>query len=231
MIVVHGIEETFVREVVAQLNSCGHGAVGVNADAHLFSEVCAYKARAVVGIVGVRGYATEDERQNAVDLLVSASSAPTSPRVVLVTPGPVDAPHVESLKRSGAPYVVVSSAGIRRLAPPAYLRGSRIWLSRELLEPQHALVTEAALMATLAVAVNDDTGTGLELIPSRCSWRQALELTGVNVTSVPNWVAHAAYALGAPALYVANDGVRTRLGCESVAEALGALPADVGAAA
>jgi hypothetical protein len=231
MIVVHGTDESFVGDVVTHLSACGHAAVAVNADAHLFSEVCAYKARAVVGIVGVREHATEADCQNAVDRLVSASCAPTSPRVVLATPGPVDAPHIEALKQSGAPYVVMSSAGIRGLAPAACLHGSRIWLSRELLEPHLAVVTEAALLATLAVAVSDETGTGLELIPFRSSWRQALELAGARVTPVPNWVARAAYALGAPALYMAIDGVRTRLGCEPVAAALDALPAELGAAA
>ena len=224
MILVHGPDEGFVEDVVSHLDRCGFNARGIPFDAHLFSEVVEHRAETVIGIAGSRHAATEQSGQHTVDALIAASNAPRPPRVVLVTPGPLNAPHVQALKRSGASYVVISSTGVEGLAPAPYLPRRRVWLSRQLLQREYAIVTEPALMCTIASAAREDTGTGLELFPARTSWRDALADAGVRVVTVPNWLARIAYWSGAPALFLETGRVYARLGSEDVAQALGALP-------
>jgi hypothetical protein len=219
MILVQGNDASFVADVVGHLGQGGHQACGIAPDAHLFSELVAHRAHTVIGITAEGGTADGEEHQELVDALIAASNAPTSPRVVLVTPEPVGSSRLRRLKQSGAPYVVVSSPGSRGvLTKPTEQR--MIWLSRDLMEPEHAVVTKPALLCTIATAVSEETGTGIELAVPSTSWRDALGATGIRVLAVPNWLARLAYRCGAAALYVEKGQARVAVGQPRVQLAL-----------
>ena len=223
MILVYGMDGSFVDDVISHLKDCGHVALRVPADAHLFSEVVAHRASALIGLAPD---ASSDETLHGelVESLIAASKAPLSPRIVLVTPQPLDGPQLRGLKRSGASYVVVSSLGVRWLSRGSKRARGKVWLSRRLLEPEHALVTDSALLCAIATAVSDECGTGIQISPQSASWREALQALGVQVLAVPNWLARFAYSCGAPALYLATGRMVARLPDERAAPMVAALP-------
>jgi hypothetical protein len=229
MILVYGSDRSFVDDVVTYLEHGGQRALRVPMDAHLLSEVVAHKADTVIGLEAGRPSFHDAERQQLLDALHSASAAPSAPRIVLVTSAPLDGAHVRALKGSGAPYVVVSSIGLRTLSRDSRLERRSVWLSQRLLAREHALVTKSALLCTLTKAVAEDNATGIELSPDSANWREALQAAGVRVRAVPNWLARLAYFFGAPALYLAAGRAFVRLDDQASEPVLAALPMATGA--
>jgi hypothetical protein len=224
MILVHGPDELLVRDVVGDLQRRGLAAAPLPLDAHLFSEVVERRASAVIGVLPSPRL-DEEEALTLVQELVEASTAPPAPRVVLVTPASSHALHVKVLKRSGAPYVIVSTQALHELAPAAYLPKRPTWVARALLRDEHAVVTPGALLDAVAQAVAEETAIGVELTPERVRLDLALRAAGIQVRLVPTWVARMAAWCGQPALYCDAQGkLVTRLGYEFIARALGALP-------
>lgn len=225
MILVYGPDELLVQEVVRDLNLRGQLATAIEPDAHVFSEVVVTRAKAVVGILPHQPRATEDEACEFVTALTQAATAPSAPRVVLVTPAPNVALHLQILKRSGAPYVVVSSEALAELVAPPYLPKRPVWMAREVLRSQHTVATEGALLAAIAEAVEDNAPVGVEREPEKVCWDVALQEVGVRVRVVPGWMARLAGMCRQPVVYEGVGGkVVMRLGYEPIAQALGALP-------
>jgi hypothetical protein len=225
MILVHSPDELLVRSVVRDLHERGLPALPVAPDSHVFSEVVAHTAQAVVGLLPHDTRVAEDEAFEFVRELIAASSAPSAPRIVLVTPAPSHALHVQALRRSGAPYVVISTDKVVTLAPAAYLPRSTVWVDRALLCDAHAIATSAGLHETIARAVHDEAPLGVELGPAPVHWDAALRASSVPVVCGPSWLVRLAALVGRPALYRSADGeLIVRLGYERVARALGALP-------
>jgi hypothetical protein len=133
--------------------------------------------------------------------------------------------HIKVLKRSGAPYVLISTQAVEELAPAVYLPKRPTWVARELLCDEHAVATRGALLDAVARAVAEDAAVGVELTPERVRLDLALRAAGVHVRLVPAWLARLAGWCGRPAVYCDAQGkLVTRLGYESIAQALGALP-------
>jgi hypothetical protein len=225
MILVYGPDELLVREVVRDLNQRGQLATAIEPDAHVFSEVLVTRATAVVGVLPQKPRASEDEACEFVKALTEASTAPSAPRIVLVTPAPSYALHVRMLKRSGAPYVVISSEALTELPAPAYLPKRAVWIARDVLSEQHTLATQGALLDAIAAAANDEAAQGVEQAPERVHWDVALRGAGARVRVVPAWLARCAALIRQPAVYRDLQGkLVVRLGYEQIARALGALP-------
>lgn len=225
MILVCGPDELLVREVVRDLNQRGQLATAIEPDAHVFTEVVVTRASAVVGLLPRQPRASEDEACEFVKALTEASSAPSAPRIVLVTPAPSYALHVRMLKRSGAPYVLIASEALFDMPGAAYLPKRPVWIARDVLRDAHAIATQEALLDTIADAVGDDAAVGVERVPPRVGWDVALRALGVRVRVVPAWLGRLAWALQQPAICRdASDRLMVRLGYEGIARALGALP-------
>lgn len=225
MILVHGPDELLVRDVVGDLQQRGLAAQSLPSDAHVFSEVLAHQASAVIGVLPRHPRADEEEAVGLVEGLVAAATAPSAPRVVLVTPAPPYALHVKALKRSGAPYVLISTQAFEEFPPPGYMPKRPTWVARELLGAEHAVATRGALLEAVARAVAEDAPLGAELAVERVRLDRALRAAGVRVRAVPSWLARAAALCRQPALYCDAEGkLVMRLGFEHIARALGALP-------
>ena len=225
MILVHGPDELLVRDVVGDLQRRGLSAAQLSTDAHVFSEVVERKARAVIGVLPRHPRPDEEEALDLVQELVEASTAPPAPRVVLVTPAPREALHVKVLRRSGAPYVVISTQALEELAPAVYLPKRPTWVAHELSRDEHAVTTRGALLDAVAQAIAEEASVGVELAPERVRLDVALRAAGVQVRLVPAWLARLAGWCGRPAMYCDAQGkLVTQLGYESIARALGALP-------
>lgn len=225
MILVHGPDELLVRDVVGDLQQRGLAAETLPPDAHVFSEVHARTASAVIGILPRRPRADEEEALSLVQGLIEASTAPPAPRVVLVTPAPPYALHVKALKRSGAPYVVISTPTLEEFIPPGYLTNRTIWVARELLRAEHAVATRGGLLEAAARAVADETPVGIELAATRVQLDSALRSAGMRVRVVPSWLAHCAALCRRPALFCNEDGqLVTCLGLQSIVRTREALP-------
>jgi hypothetical protein len=225
MILVCGPDELLVREVVRNLNERGQLAKAIEPDAHVFTEVVETRASAVVGLLPRRPRASEDEACLFVKALTEASSAPSAPRIVLVTPAPSYALHVRLLKRSGAPYVLIASEAVIDTPGAAYLPKRPVWVARDALCDEHAVATQEALLDAIADAVGDDSAVGVERVPQRVGWDVALRALGVRVRVVPAWLGHLAWVLRQPAICRdASSRLMVRLGYEGIARALGALP-------
>jgi hypothetical protein len=225
MILVHGPDELLVRDVVGDLQQRGLAAERLPPDAHLFSEVQARTAGAVVGILPRHPRADEEEALNLAQDLIDASTAPPAPRVVLVTPAPPYALHVKALKRSGAPYVVISTATLEEFMWPGSVPKRTIWVARELLCAEHAVATRGGLLETVARAVAEKTQVGIELIPARVQLDSALRAAGARVRVVPSWLARFAALCLQPAFYCSSEGkLVTYLGFGHIARARKTLP-------
>jgi hypothetical protein len=225
MILVHGPDELLVRDVVRDLNQRGLLAQGLSADAHIFSEVVAHSARTVIGLLPQTPRVSEDDACELMQAWVEAATAPPAPRLVVVSPAPSEALHLHLLRRSGAPYVNISSAALAELVPPAYLPKQPVWLARDLLCAEHEVSTYAGLLDAIAAAVRDDFSVGVEHAPARTHWDQALHEAGVVVRVTPAWLARLRAMCGRPAMYRDASGkLITRFGYERIARALGALP-------
>jgi hypothetical protein len=206
MILVHGPDELLVRDVVGDLQQRGLAAERLPPDAHLFSEVQARTAGAVVGMLPRHPRADEEEALNLAQDLIDASTAPPAPRVVLVTPAPPYALHVKALKRSGAPYVVISTPTLEEYIPSGYLPNRTTWVARELLGAEHAVATRGGLLEAVARAVADETPVGIELDATRVQLDRALRAAGVRVRAVPAWLARCAALCRQPALCCNEEG-------------------------
>jgi hypothetical protein len=225
MILVLGPDELLVRDVVGDIHRRGLKAEQLPPDAHAFSEVVARQASVVVGILPSHPRADEEEALSLVQNLIEASAAPPAPKVVLVTPAPPHALHVKVLKRSGAPYVVISTQALEEHVPPAYLPKRTTWVARELLRDQYTVATRSGLLDVVAHAVAEEAPVGVELAPERVQLDTALRAAGVHVRVVSAWLARLAAFCGQPALYCDAEGkLVARLGYEHIARALGALP-------
>ena len=225
MILVCGPDELLVSEVVRDLNQRGQLATAIEPDAHVFTEVVVTRASALVGVLPRQPRASEDDACEFVKALTEASSAPSAPRIVLVTPAPSYALHVRMLKRSGAPYVVVASQALTDMPGAAYMPKRPVWVARDVLCDEHAVATQEALLDAIADAVGDDAAVGVELVPQRVGWDVALRALGARVRVVPGWLGRLAWLLRQPAVCRdASGGLMVRLGHEGIARALGALP-------
>lgn len=224
MILVHGPDELLVRDVVRDLSQRGLEAQGLPPDAHVFSEVVARGARAVVALLPHRSRVSEEEACDLMQEWIEASTAPPAPRLVVVTPAPREALHLHLLRRSGAPYVVLSSAGVTELVPTAYFPRQTVWIARDVLCREHTVVTHAGLLDAIALALDDDASVGVEQAPERTRWDAALGAIGVRVRVTHPWLARLRAMCGRPAMYLDPSGkLVTRFGYEPIARALGAL--------
>jgi negative regulator of sigma E activity len=129
------------------------------------------------------------------------------------------------LKRSGAPYVLIASEALTEMPAAAYLPKRPVWIARDVLNGEHAVATQEALLDAVAAAVGDDAAVGVERAPERVSWEAALRAAGVRVRVVPAWLARVARLARQPVVYRSAGGkLVVRLGYEQIARALGALP-------
>ncbi len=225
MILVYGPDELLVQEVVRDLNLRGQLATAIEPDAHVFSEVVVTRASAVVGVLPRQPRVTEDEACEFVTALTQAATAPSAPRIVLVTPAPAIALHLQILRRSGAPYVVISSESLAELAADPYLPKRPVWIARDALCARHAVATEATLLSAIAEAVEHDAPVGVAREPEKVHWDVALKAAGLRVRVVPGWLARLAGLCRQPVVFEGAHGkVVMRLGYEPTARALGVLP-------
>jgi hypothetical protein len=221
-ILVHGRDAVLASDIAAHLEQLGHQLDVSSGDVDLFSEVVAFRAEAVIGVLSVRHDFHESEALAEVRALIGASHAPKPPVVVLVTAGPLDAPHLKELKRSGAAYVVIHAPFYDELPPRAYLEGKTVWISDVLSGGEHGVVTSESLISTIAQALSEEGRVGVVTSLPKTGWSDYLMGAGLRVRWVPNWLAGWSARLGMPALYVDRQGQLTaRLGTEGAASALG----------
>lgn len=211
MVVVAGRGARILPGILGALADAGvraHGGVAHDPaqQADLFTLAVETDAAAVVGVEQLAWWGGTGGGVPDPDLLehcLRAVRAPARPRLVWVTAQGPDDDGPRTIRRSGAPYVIVRVAPLVALAPPAtpdLLEGREVLVPRDLPEPMLGVCTEEEVGRAVARAVvAPEVGRTIEVgHRGPDAWCEALSALGARARRVGSFRASAARLMGQP---------------------------------
>ena len=145
--------------------------------------------------------------------LLAAAAAPGVERIVVVTGRAADDPGLASVRRSGAPYLIVRTAPLLDLDElRAAVRGRRILVPEASGEVLAGAVSIDRLVEEVERALADEEAAGRTVVapPAGAEWLRLIEETGARPVLVGALRARLGGWLGRPIVRVAGGRVAVR---------------------
>ena len=224
MVVVIGREPRVLTAIFAALGDAGvraHGAVTDWEDdtADLFDEVFAQSATHVVGIERLDRLGEPSPERTTdgafLERCIRACRGPTRPVLVWVTSRGDRDPALDTLQRSGVPYVVLRAAPLVELpdaVAEAAWAGQRILVPNDLPVPPRGVGTEPLIAGAVVDAVSDEAPVGRVIDVSHGGatlWSDVVRAHGGDPAPTGPARAWLAARLGQPVLGVAGAQLLT----------------------